>query len=126
LRWNARQAVEFVARRHQQSETRQLREVRGELAKCARLHVRAPIVSAHRDTIEHASGRCELRFEIREQSREWGPAVPSQCSTYSAIFLLTFLPTPSLICWLFFDLLEDLERADVLAMDHFVKGSSII
>jgi len=22
----------------------------------------------------------------------------------------------------FFDLLEDLERADVLAMDHFVKG----
>ena len=26
----------------------------------------------------------------------------------------------------FFDLLEDFERADVLAMDHFVKGSSII
>jgi len=26
----------------------------------------------------------------------------------------------------FLDLLDDFERADVLAMDHFVKGSSII
>jgi hypothetical protein len=26
----------------------------------------------------------------------------------------------------FFDLLEDFERADVLAMDHVVKGTSII
>ena len=70
LRWTRRQAVEFVARRHHKSETRQLREVRGELAKCARLRVRAPIVSATGDAIEHASGRRELRFEIREQSRE--------------------------------------------------------
>jgi hypothetical protein len=44
--------------------------VRGELAKCARLRVRAPIVSATGDAIEHASGRRELRFEIGEQSRE--------------------------------------------------------
>jgi hypothetical protein len=40
-------------------------------------------------------------------------------------FLADFL-TDFFVDLLFFDLLEDFECADVLAMDHFVKGSSII
>ena len=66
LRRTRGQAVEFIARRHQQSETRELCEVRGELAKCARLRVRAPIIVAIGNALEHASSRCELRFQIRE------------------------------------------------------------
>ena len=64
--WTRRQAVEFIARRHHESETGQLREVRGELAERARLRVRAPIVGAIRNAFEHAPRRRDLRFEIGE------------------------------------------------------------
>lgn len=70
LRWTRCQAVEFVARRHQEPETGQLREVRRELAECARLRVRTPVVVAVGNALEHAAGRRELRFKIREQERE--------------------------------------------------------
>ena len=66
LRWARRKAIELIARRHHKSETWQLREVRGELPECARLRVRSPIVIAIGNAIEHASGRRELRFKIRE------------------------------------------------------------
>lgn len=66
LRWTRRQSVEFIARRHQNSETGQLREVRRELAECARLGVRTPVVVAVGYTLEHASRRRELRFKIGE------------------------------------------------------------
>ena len=66
FRWTRRQAVEFIARRHQKSETGQLREVRGELSEAARLRVRPPIVVAIGNALEHASGRRELRLQIGE------------------------------------------------------------
>ena len=72
LGWTRRQTVEFIARRHQNSEAGQLREVGGELAECARLRMRAPIVVAIRNALEHASGRRELRFEIGEKKSECG------------------------------------------------------
>src|SRR5438445_6457567 len=68
------EAVEFVARRHDQSEARELREMRSELAECARLGVRAPVLIALGNTGQHAPRRRQLRFEIgkKECDRELG------------------------------------------------------
>src|SRR5437868_1472177 len=63
----AGQAVEFVACRHQNPETRELGDVSGELAECARLRMWTPIVFAVGNALEHASSRRELRFQIRKE-----------------------------------------------------------
>ena len=66
FRWTRRQAVEFIARAHRETEARELREVRGELAEGARLRVRTPIVVAIGNALEHASRRRNLRIQIGE------------------------------------------------------------
>ena len=66
LGWSRGEAVEFIASRHQESETGQPCKMCGELAECARLRVRTPVVVAVRDSLKHASGCGELRFQIGE------------------------------------------------------------
>src|SRR5204863_3905689 len=67
LRRTRAECVEFVARRHHQSETRQLRQMGGQLTECARLGMRAPIVVVVGDALEHPARGRELRLEVGEE-----------------------------------------------------------
>src|SRR3954466_8374571 len=63
-------SVELVLGEHQNTETRQLCEMRRELAERSGFGVRSPIVSALRDALEHSSSDGELWLEVDEQDIE--------------------------------------------------------
>jgi hypothetical protein len=61
------QAVVFIARCHQDSETRELRDVRGKLSESSRFGVWAPVIVSIGNALEHASRGRKLHFQVGEE-----------------------------------------------------------
>jgi hypothetical protein len=86
---NRQRPVRAVHRQHHDSETRELGDVGGELTECSRFFVRAPVVVAVGDALEHAAGSLQLAFEVSEEESAWifeGGRAGRRCGSLSRGF----------------------------------------